>query len=74
MHRLLAAGLTCVFAAALAVGAALGGVAALNVTPARPHVPLALSGSSPSEAPDTSPSRSRSGSPSGAPSVAVTEP
>jgi hypothetical protein len=40
MPRLLAAGLTVVVAAALAVGAALGIVAALNTTPDQPNVPL----------------------------------
>ncbi|MEU6675821.1 hypothetical protein [Streptomyces sp. NPDC046853] len=40
MHRLLAAGLTVVVAAALAVGAAFGIVAALNATPEQPNTPL----------------------------------
>ncbi|WP_196943109.1 hypothetical protein [Streptomyces sclerotialus] len=40
MPRLLAAALTCIAAAALAVGAALGAVAALNATPEQPNVPL----------------------------------
>jgi hypothetical protein len=51
MHRFLAAALTCVAAAALAVGAAFGIVAALNATPEQPNVPLVHFGSSPS-APD----------------------
>jgi hypothetical protein len=40
MHRLLAAVLTTLAAAALAVGAALGIVAALNAAPEQPNVPL----------------------------------
>lgn len=40
MPRFLAAALTAVVAAALAVGAALGVVALLNVTPDQPNVPL----------------------------------
>ncbi|WP_020550928.1 hypothetical protein [Embleya scabrispora] len=40
MHRLLAAGLTAILAAALAVGAAFGIVAALHKTPEQPNVPL----------------------------------
>ncbi|MGP3979789.1 hypothetical protein [Streptomyces sp. KR80] len=40
MHRLIAAALTCVAAAALAGAAAVGIVAALNVTPQQPNVPL----------------------------------
>ena len=40
MHRLFAAALTCVAAAALAVGAAMGIVAALDATPEQPNVPL----------------------------------
>ncbi|GHE69891.1 hypothetical protein GCM10018785_43000 [Streptomyces longispororuber] len=40
MHRLLAATLTAVAAAALAVGAAFGVVALLNVTPDQPDRPL----------------------------------
>ncbi|UGY91206.1 hypothetical protein [Streptomyces gobiensis] len=40
MHRLLAAALTCVVAALLAVGAALGAVALLNASPEQPNVPL----------------------------------
>ncbi|MFI6983770.1 hypothetical protein ACIBSV_34855 [Embleya sp. NPDC050154] len=40
MRRLLAAGLTAIVAAALAVAAALGIVAALNATPDQPNVPL----------------------------------
>ncbi|WP_181138621.1 hypothetical protein [Streptomyces sp. Ru73] len=40
MPRLLAAALTCLAAAALAVGAGLGAVAALNATPEQPNVPL----------------------------------
>ncbi|MFD7661599.1 hypothetical protein [Streptomyces sp. NPDC059788] len=40
MHRLLAAVLTSLAAAALAVGAALGLVAVLSATPEQPNVPL----------------------------------
>ncbi|MFI6086993.1 hypothetical protein [Streptomyces sp. NPDC051218] len=40
MHRLLAAGLTAVAAAALAVAAAFGVVALLNATPDQPNTPL----------------------------------
>ncbi|MFH9420695.1 hypothetical protein [Streptomyces sp. NPDC017529] len=40
MHRLLAAVLTSLVAAALAVGAAFGIVAALGATPEQPNVPL----------------------------------
>ncbi|MFJ9414258.1 MULTISPECIES: hypothetical protein [unclassified Streptomyces] len=40
MHRTLAAALTALAAAALAVGAALGIVAALDATPRQPNVPL----------------------------------
>ncbi|MEV5592317.1 hypothetical protein [Streptomyces sp. NPDC052496] len=40
MHRLLAAVLTSLAGAALAVGAALGIVAALDATPEQPNVPL----------------------------------
>lgn len=40
MHRLLAAALTCVAAALLAIGAGLGAVAFLNATPEQPNVPL----------------------------------
>lgn len=40
MHRLLAAALTCVAAALLAVGTAFGIVALLNSTPEQPNVPL----------------------------------
>lgn len=40
MHRLLAAALTCVAAALLAVGAGLGAVALLNASPEQPNVPL----------------------------------
>jgi len=40
MPRLLAAAVTCVLSAALAVGAALGIVALLGVTPDQPNVPL----------------------------------
>ncbi|MEV0117198.1 hypothetical protein AB0H77_28845 [Streptomyces sp. NPDC050844] len=40
MHRLLAAGLTAVAAAALAVAAAFGLVAVLNATPDQPNTPL----------------------------------
>lgn len=40
MRRIVAAVLTCLVAAALAVGAALGVVAALDATPEQPNVPL----------------------------------
>ncbi|MFI9046338.1 hypothetical protein [Streptomyces sp. NPDC053427] len=40
MHRTLAAALTALAAAALAVGAALGIAAALDSTPRQPNVPL----------------------------------
>ncbi|GAB7033722.1 hypothetical protein AB0G35_04635 [Streptomyces sp. NPDC021749] len=40
MHRMLAAALTALTAAALAVGAALGIVAALDAPPEQPNVPL----------------------------------
>ncbi|MEC4016156.1 hypothetical protein [Streptomyces sp. H27-D2] len=40
MPRVLPAVLTCLAAAALAVGAAFGIVAALNATPDQPNVPL----------------------------------
>ncbi|MEU9114564.1 hypothetical protein AB0D04_22920 [Streptomyces sp. NPDC048483] len=40
MHRTLAAALTALAAAALAVGAALGIAAALDATPEQPNVPL----------------------------------
>ncbi|WP_199816463.1 hypothetical protein [Streptomyces sp. NRRL S-1448] len=40
MHRMLAAALTALIAAALAVGTALGVVAALDTTPEQPNVPL----------------------------------
>ncbi|WP_406727674.1 hypothetical protein WJ438_27965 [Streptomyces sp. GD-15H] len=40
MSRLLAAALTVVLASALAVGAALGVVALLDVTPDQPNAPL----------------------------------
>ncbi|WP_310724626.1 hypothetical protein [Streptomyces sp. N2A] len=40
MHRMLAAALTALTAAALAFGAALGVVAALDTTPEQPNVPL----------------------------------
>ncbi|MBB1243857.1 hypothetical protein GL263_09845 [Streptomyces durbertensis] len=40
MHRLLAAALTCVAAAILAVGAAVGVVSLLSATPEQPNVPL----------------------------------
>lgn len=49
MHRLLAAALTCVVAAILAVGTALGAVAALNAVPEQPNVPLVHFDSSPNE-------------------------
>ncbi|WP_147266767.1 hypothetical protein [Streptomyces diacarni] len=51
MHRLLAAALTCVLAAGLAVGAGVGIVAALNATPEQPNVPLVHFHSSPDEIP-----------------------
>lgn len=51
MPRLLAAALTCVVAAALAVGAAMGAVAALNAPPDQPNVPLVHFHSSPDEVP-----------------------
>ncbi|AJC58647.1 MULTISPECIES: hypothetical protein [Streptomyces] len=44
MHRTLAAALTALAAAALAVGAALGIVAALETTPEQPNVPLVTFG------------------------------
>jgi hypothetical protein len=40
MNQLTQALLTCLFAAALAVGSAFGIVAALNATPEQPNVPL----------------------------------
>ncbi|MFE0377857.1 hypothetical protein ACFW1M_20235 [Streptomyces inhibens] len=40
MHRTLAAALTALAAAVLAVGVALGIVAALDATPKQPNVPL----------------------------------
>lgn len=40
MHRLLAAALTCVAAALLAVGAGFGVVALLNASPEQPNAPL----------------------------------
>ncbi|MDJ1130605.1 hypothetical protein [Streptomyces iconiensis] len=63
MHRLLAAALTCVVAAGLAVGAGIGLVAVLNATPEQPNVPLVHFHSSPDEVPGldgTSPSPSAS--------------
>ncbi|MBA0049975.1 hypothetical protein E0L36_03395 [Streptomyces sp. AJS327] len=51
MHKLLAAAVTCVAAAALAVGAAFGIVAALNATPEQPNEPLVHFHSSPDEVP-----------------------
>ncbi|MEW1658769.1 MULTISPECIES: hypothetical protein [unclassified Streptomyces] len=44
MHRTLAAALTALAAAALAVGVALGIVAALEATPRQPNVPLVTFG------------------------------
>ncbi|MER6047438.1 hypothetical protein K2224_27920 [Streptomyces sp. BHT-5-2] len=44
MHRTLAAALTALAAAALAVGAALGIVAALRAAPEQPNVPLVTFG------------------------------
>ncbi|MFE0189564.1 MULTISPECIES: hypothetical protein [unclassified Streptomyces] len=44
MHRTLAAVLTALAAAALAVGVALGIVAALGATPEQPNVPLVTFG------------------------------
>lgn len=71
MHRLLAAALTCVVAAGLAVGAGFGIVAALNATPEQPNVPLVRFHSSPDEVPGLteglpSPSASPSASGDGA--------
>ncbi|MGW5022871.1 hypothetical protein [Streptomyces cacaoi] len=51
MHRLLAAALTCVAAAGLAVGTGLGIVAALDATPEQPNEPLVHFHSSPDEIP-----------------------
>ncbi|MCF6524764.1 hypothetical protein [Streptomyces sp. JJ36] len=65
MHRLLAAALTCVVAASLAAGTALGIVAALHATPEQPNVPLVHFHSSPREAGETGPSREPD--PSGSP-------
>jgi hypothetical protein len=66
MHRLLAAAVTCGGAAALAVGAALGMVAALNATPEQPNVPLVsfpdgTPGLDGTPGPDESPGSARSG-------------
>ncbi|WP_198534995.1 hypothetical protein [Streptomyces natalensis] len=44
MHRLLAAALTALAAAALALGAALAVVAALDAAPRQPNVPLVTFG------------------------------
>lgn len=75
MHRLLAAALTCVAAAGLAVGTGLGIVAALDATPEQPNEPLVHFHSSPDEipglggptpsaaSPDASPDASGSASP-----------
>ncbi|WP_194292556.1 hypothetical protein [Streptomyces katsurahamanus] len=49
MPRLLAAALTVVAAAALAVGAALGVVALLNATPDQPNTPLVTYETAPRE-------------------------
>ncbi|MGW6605959.1 hypothetical protein [Streptomyces sp. NPDC055036] len=49
MPRLLAAALTAVAAAALAVGAALGIVALLNATPDQPNTPLVTYETAPRE-------------------------
>ncbi|MGY1454687.1 hypothetical protein [Streptomyces sp. SS8] len=57
MPRFLPALLTCVFAAALAVGTAFGIVAALDGTPEQPNVPLV---SFPEEAASPSPPASPS--------------
>ncbi|UNS96885.1 hypothetical protein MMF93_10445 [Streptomyces tubbatahanensis] len=65
MHRLLAAALTCVLAAGLAVGAGLGIVAALNATPEQPNVPLVHFHSSPDEIPGLGESALPSPSPEG---------
>ncbi|MGP3976960.1 hypothetical protein ACTWQF_23695 [Streptomyces sp. 8N114] len=65
MHRLLAAALTCVVAAGLAVGAGFGIVAALNATPEQPNVPLVHFHSSPDEVPGLGESALPSSSPSG---------
>ncbi|NSC21591.1 hypothetical protein FM076_10380, partial [Streptomyces albus subsp. chlorinus] len=51
MHRLLAAALTCVVAAGLAVGAGYGIVAVLDATPEQPNEPLVHFHSSPEEIP-----------------------
>ncbi|MGI5352257.1 hypothetical protein ACQEU8_29300 [Streptomyces sp. CA-250714] len=82
MHRLLAAALTCVVAAGLAVGTGFGIVAALNATPEQPNVPLVHFHSSPDELPDhggsappsASPSRSASPSKSAAESPDAQQP
>ncbi|MFE5324935.1 hypothetical protein ACFRCG_00755 [Embleya sp. NPDC056575] len=55
MHRLLAAGSTVVLAAALAVGAGLGIVAALNSTPDQPNSPLVSFRTDPTPAPTAQP-------------------
>ncbi|NGO69682.1 hypothetical protein [Streptomyces boncukensis] len=68
MHKLLAAALTCVVAAALAVGTGLGIVAALNATPDQPNVPLVRFNPTPTEGPASSPSPSGSPDASGSPS------
>ncbi|MGR3933703.1 hypothetical protein [Streptomyces sp. BRA346] len=55
MPRLLAAAVTCVLSAALAVGAALGIVALLGVTPDQPNVPLVTFPTSSGASSDTDP-------------------
>lgn len=55
MHRLLAAGSTVILAAALAVGAGLGMVAALNSTPDQPNSPLVSFRTDPTPAPTAQP-------------------
>ncbi|WP_405807659.1 hypothetical protein [Streptomyces sp. NBC_01187] len=65
MHRLLAATLTSVVAAGLAVGAGFGIVAALDATPDQPNVPLVHFHSSPEEVPGLGESVLPSASPSG---------
>lgn len=65
MHRLLAAALTSVVAAGLAVGAGFGIVAALDATPDQPNVPLVHFHSSPEEVPGLGGSALPSASPSG---------
>lgn len=68
MHKLLAGSLVCVTAAAAAVGAALGIVAALDATPEQPNVPLVHFPSSPHQTPTGTGSPPASESPSAPPS------